>query len=210
MVATISRVMGCLVSADGGRAFAFTALLGVPLRGNGWTSVVSAAAGLMSALVLSLGAVVAQRYLTRATASVDAAVFETPSGLALHVQPSIQSLGLARLRLDRSEEMAPTVSVLEHQVRSGGLLVGDPACQSAFETDTVVDPGETLSDSLVFRLDSPTWVTLGWRVQFTFATERRWQRDDAQKYWFWTATTFVPAPPPQGPSFLSGKLSFGR
>ncbi len=202
--------MGYVAQAANETSLAMTALLAAPLRGNAWTSVVSAVAGALSALVLSLGALVAQRYLTRATASVEAAVFETPTGLALHVQPCIQSLGLTRLRLDRSDTMAPMVSVVEHQVRIGGIVIGDPAAQGAFETDTLVDPGETLSDSLVFRLDAPTWVTLGWRVEFTFATERRWQRDEAQKYWFWTATTFVPAPRPSGRSSSRDKLPAQR
>ena len=175
-------------------------------RGNPWTSVLSAVAATVSAFVLALGATVAQRYLTRATASVDAAVFATPAGLALHVQPCIQSFGLTRLKLDRSDATAPMVSVVEHQVRASGLVVGDPASQGAFETDSVVDPGETLTDSLVFRLDSLSWVTLGWRVQFTFASERRWQVDAAKKYWFWTATTFVPAPRPVGFPDVAGKL----
>ena len=168
-------------------------LLHAPSSSPDWATIVGAIGGAVSALVLVLGAVFAQRYAKRASAAVEATVFARLGGLALHVRPCIQSSGLVRLVLDHGAETAPTVSVVEHQFRGGEYVVGEAASRTTFKGDDVVDPGETVTDSEIFLVSEPAEGTLGWRVRFVF-TSRRWP--SCRGYWWWAATTFVPVPRP--------------
>lgn len=166
--------------------------------GPGWTSIVEAVGTAVSGFVLLVGAAFAQRYVKRASASVDASVFERPGGLGLHVRPRIRSSSLVRLELSDEEGAVPTVSVTEYQLRDGALVVGEPASRDTFTGEKVVDPGETITDSEIFLVTTGP-ETLGWRVRFLFAV-KKWPGD---KLWWWAATTFVPTPgtaPPDVPA----------
>jgi hypothetical protein len=164
--------------------------------GTHWAAVLSAAAAIASAMVLLTGALLAQRYALRVTAVVDAKCHTLPSGLLLHVRPTIRSAGFIRLELSRNDHPGPVVSVAEHRLPSSrdlssGLLVGDAATQDAFTEDEVIDPGETISDSLYFLMPREVAATLGWRVHFTFRVSKRWPWHGA---WDYVAATFVPTP----------------
>ena len=62
--------------------------------------------------------------------------------------------------------------------------------QPAFVQDEVVDPGETISDSVYFLMSPQVAATLGWRVRFRFSVKK--QRGHGE--WVYVAATFVPTP----------------
>lgn len=157
----------------------------------GWTAVVGAVGTAVSAFVLVVGAGIAQRYVKRASATVEASLFEGPGGLGIHVRPCVRSSSLVRLKL--SDEEVPTVAVTEYQLREGVLVVGEPASQDTFTGEKAIDPGETITDSEIFLVTSGP-ETLGWRVRFRFAV-KKWP---GRTMWWWAATTFVAGPPPEG------------
>ena len=101
----------------------------------------------------------------------------------------IQSSGLTRLKLNRETLAAPLVTVTEKQFRRGDFDTGESAELPAFEADDLIDPGETITDSLTFVFSLPTEVTLGWTADFTFAVKRPLRRKTGAKgYWWWSAT----------------------
>ncbi len=160
-----------------------------------WAAVLAAAAAVLSAVVLLAGAWFARLYLLRVTARVEASCHRLPNGLLLHVRPSIRSAGLTRALLLNGEDKCPLVSVAEHRLSdskniSSGLVVGNLVSQPAFVEDEVVDPGETISDSVYFLMSPQVAATLGWRVRFRFSVKK--QRGDGE--WVYVAATFVPTP----------------
>ena len=175
-----------------------------------WTSIVSAVASSASAAVVLLGAFLARRYVTRATATVEAAASSWRSGVVIHVRPCIQSSGLARFRLEQRDDMGPRVIVTEQQVYDGEFMEGEVAEVTAFEQHTLVDPGESITDSLTILFSAPKAVTVGWSVNCSFAVRRRLHRRAGRNaYWWWATGTFVPRPlePPRpAPAAASGTL----
>lgn len=156
-----------------------------------WTDILSASSGALSALVLIIGAVLAQRYLTRGNAAVEATVFTHAGGLGLHVKPVIQSLGFAALRLVHNDpDFAPVVSVAEYRT-DGAAGPPHEILRETFRGDDLVGPGETISSSEIFLVPPPEPATLGWQVIFVVGVRKRFRR---KMYWRWIATTFVPVP----------------
>jgi hypothetical protein len=164
-------------------------------QGIHWVAILSAVAAVLSAGVLLAGAWFARLYLLRVTARVEATCHPLPNGLLLHVRPSIRSAGLTRTLLLNGEDERPLVSVAEHRLSdskniSSGLVVGTLVSQPAFVQDEVVDPGETISDSVYFLMSPQVAATLGWRVRFRFSVKK--QRGHGE--WVYVAATFVPTP----------------
>jgi hypothetical protein len=164
-------------------------------QGIHWVAILSAVAAVLSAVVLLAGAWFARLYLLRVTARVEASCHPLPNGLLLHVRPSIRSAGLTRTLLLSGENKRPLVSVAEHRLSdskniSSGLVVGNLASQPAFVEDEVVDPGETISDSVYFLMAPQVAATLGWRVRFRFSVKKRRGHGE----WVYVAATFVPTP----------------
>jgi hypothetical protein len=156
-----------------------------------WTDILSASSGALSALVLIIGAVLAQRYLTRGNAAVEATVFRYAGGLGLRVKPVIQSLGFAPLRLVHNDaDFAPVVGVAEYRT-DGAAGPPQEIRRETFQGDDLVGPGETISSSEIFLVPPPEPATLGWQVIFEVGVRKRFHR---KMYWRWIATTFVPVP----------------
>lgn len=151
-----------------------------------WTSVVSAIAAVVSAVLVVGGAIAAARYLIRGVTSVEATASAVDGGLILHVRPAIASQGATALRLEHEIENAPSIEVVEY-TRAGPSDVG--VSRSVFEGDDLVGPGETVVGSAIFFVDPPSRDVLGWQVTFTVGVPRWFGRR-----WFWVASTFVPRP----------------
>jgi hypothetical protein len=143
---------------------------------------------LTSAVVLLLGAYFGRRYLVRATASVDATVSIWRENAVIHVRPSIQSSGLAKMTVTRSDG-TPVVTVRELMSGPDSFEIGEVVDQTPFDEGEELAPGEAVTDSLLFVFRPPKNATLGWSVEFSFEVTR-WPRHR----WYWTAKTFVPAP----------------
>jgi hypothetical protein len=163
------------------------------LKSIHWAAILAATGAIISAVVLVVGAWVARLYLLRVTAQVDATCHPLPNGLLLHVRVQIRSTGLTRLHLLSGDDQRPTVSVAEHRLGdskrlSSGLILGTRVSQPAFVNDEVLDPGETISDSVYFLVPPQVAATLGWRVHFTFSLKK--QRGEGE--WVYVAATFVP------------------
>jgi hypothetical protein len=98
------------------------------LHGGGpdWAALAAAIGSVASGGVLVVGALFAQRYVKRATASVEATLFVNAVRIGIHVRPCIASASLVRLHLARGLERAPSVAVLEYQLNGRALIVGAP------------------------------------------------------------------------------------
>ena len=147
-------------------------------QGPDWAEIITAIATAVSALILLVGALVANSKATRVTASIKANVFAGATGFALHVRPCIRSSGLKRIRLKHESGLAPSVKVraVEGPDVRAVEAPDDPGkslLRAAFANDDVVDPGEEIKDSLIFPVVWPDNV-MGWRVTFTFPLRRRW------------------------------------
>jgi hypothetical protein len=176
-----------------------------------WTAAVEAVATSLSALVLFVGAIVAQRYLRRADGSVDAIAFSRPGGLVLHVRPCVRSAGLVRVRLDRRPDAEPQVIVSEVRLDNGSEVRGQAQSKRCLKADTAIDPGESVTGSEIFLVPLADPDLVGWHVEFLFAFQpwlprlppqfRKkffwyWLRTDPRPPpWEWDAETFVPVPP---------------
>ena len=163
-----------------------------------WAAVLAAAAAVLSAVVLLAGAWFARLYLLRVTARVEASCHRLPNGLLLHVRPSIRSAGLTRALLLNGEHKCPLVSVAEHRLSdSKNISSGSRSRQSGVTAripsseDEVVDPGETISDSVYFLMSPQVAANLRMAgALFRFSVKK--QRGDGE--WVYVAATFVPTP----------------
>jgi hypothetical protein len=160
------------------------------LATSNW-QIVEAVGTAASAAVLLLGAYFAQRYGRRADTHLKARLFPRGTGhIGLEVQVEVKAVGLKPVRLIRSDNQTPTLTVMD--VIDDGLRFQYPV-----EEEKRVDgllgqyagPGETVRCTTLFHLHAPTPDQAGWWIEFSFDARRpvaRWA------FVTWHEEAFIP------------------
>jgi hypothetical protein len=129
-----------------------------------------------AAAVLALvgGVVVAIRYSRKVNATVSAKLYRTDNGGVLAVRPSVRAFGSLTLRFKEAK-----IEVFSVYPTTDGNTRTDrehPRDRNAFPVDTkgnpqFVNPGETLTSTVLFRVDDGDTGILGWLITLSISSK---------------------------------------
>ena len=135
------------------------------------------AAGAVAALLgLVGGVVVAILYSRKATATVSAQAITVDSGSVIAVRPSVNAIGPFKLTFADSDGAVVQVTPVFATEKGTSTDNDNAKIREAFPTDEtgkaqLVSPGETLTSTLLFRVDPSTPQLLGWLVSLNIASK---------------------------------------
>jgi hypothetical protein len=152
-----------------------------------WSDAFSAAGATAAVIATVGGAVVAIRYGRKATAQIEASVYEAGNTILLAARPSVRAVGVFRLAF--ADDCRTTVT--EVWTTREGLVQGRKWGSRAVFGPSFVEAGETIWTTVVFDLGPPSEYLVGWRAVFDVTVSRRFGRNGE---WVWNDRIFVPSP----------------
>jgi hypothetical protein len=152
------------------------------------------AAGAVAAVLGLIGGVtLALLYSRRATATVSAKLHKTENGTVLAVRPAVQAQGPFKLEFAAGEAASQaTITPVLATDKGTRSSQDDARSKPAFPTDVTgkaqfVSPGETLTSTLLFRVDPLLEGLIGWIVTLNIESKGIIRRG-----LHWADETFVP------------------
>ena len=104
-------------------------------------------------------------YSRRANASITAEAHATPEGLYLAARPAATAMGPFRLRFADGGAMVEVVPVRREEDHTDTVDTLKKE-RTAFPGEQFVNPGETLTSTVLFSLDRSVPNLIGWVVSF--------------------------------------------
>jgi len=169
------------------------AALGHPGSSDHWLNVVLGIAAVVTIAAAVIGGIVAGRYGRKATVNLSAEAVPTATGAIVSVRPSVQAVGIFRLRFHGNRGAVVTTTEVWADV-AGDLHDGRFWDQDAIFGPSFVEGGETLTTTVVCLLKNLPTAVVGWSVSIAIAVPRR--RLIPGDSWTWADRVFVPRPAP--------------
>jgi hypothetical protein len=154
-----------------------------------WSEAFSAAGATAAVAATLVGAIVAVRYGRKATAQIEASVYEAAGTILMAARPSVRAVGVFRLAFTGDD--SSIISVTEVWTTQDGLVDGSTWRSPAVFGSSFVEAGESIWTTVVFDLGPPSEYLVGWRVVLDVALTRRFRRGTD---WVWDDRVFVPSP----------------
>jgi hypothetical protein len=158
--------------------------------GDTWLNVALGLAACAAILAFAGAAFAAFRYSQKATITIEASAHRTPQGMVVAARPSVTPLGPFRFRFAPEDGALVDFSEVL-SVDGAGTEDGEVRpSRKAFPGNQWISPGETLTSSLIFKVDPETPRLLGWLVCLSIHSRGKVIRNGLH----WTDRDFVPLP----------------
>lgn len=155
-----------------------------------WLNIVTGTGAILGSATVVAGGLLAFLFGRRASVSLSAEVYETPSGFVVAARPTVKAVGIFRVSF--GETRGTTVRLTEAYLDQDDLLQEGEywELESAFGQQ-YVDPGEELTTSVVFQPVRPVESVVGWYVFLGISAPTRLGR--LRTAW-WADQIFVARP----------------
>jgi hypothetical protein len=162
-----------------------------------WLNIVLGLAALAGVLTFVLALFAAYRYSRKANVAVSATGHRIEGGAVIAVRPSVTAIGPFKFRFSQLEGEGAWIDVFDRIATSdgktdyGALEMRERAYdQDEQGEDQFANPGETMTNTVIFRVPTDTPELVGW-VATLGVDAKGWRRG-----MHWRDRFFVPLPPP--------------
>jgi hypothetical protein len=156
-----------------------------------WLTIVTGIGAVATATGVAVGGIFAAHYGRRASASVSAAVVDTPRGPIVTVRPVVKAVGIFRVKFQMGRGSVLRIEETSLDATTGRLVPGDHKDFEGVFDGMFVEAGEELKTTVVFDRPPLSESTVGWNVYLKVGAPTQWNRLRRSASGWWLDQTFV-------------------